>query len=158
MLALHLSFAANTVAGRSTGAMFDLSLRFVSGFYSGYATDTVRKKTLFPRSDVPAVDPATGRWSEPWYRVMQYIHDVKLGGTDAPTLPQIQSSVASVSDAAINASGSVAAITQFVETNAASQAAATEVLQAASVPGAAQIPPPVLTVPVTSTSRNEEAF
>jgi hypothetical protein len=146
---LRPTFRAVTVGPSVSTGSFNLALRFVSGVYSGGGgvQNTTRRKTLFPRRDVRFVDD-NGYITDQWHRHLQFMYEQKLGGDNAPSLPDVQTTVASVQTAAVAVSGQLSNVVQVVENNAAVQSAATEVLVATAAPGAAQIPPPVLTVPI----------
>lgn len=105
---------------------------------------TVKVKVLKPRSDVPLIDLRTGLISPQWDRWFSDVFDVRLGGALGPSLPQVQANVVETQAAS---SVAIAALTQSVEINAASTAAAIEVAQTNNTPGAEEIPPPVLVVP-----------
>lgn len=80
-----------------------------------------------------------------WYDVLNYVFNGQLGGIAGPTLSDITDTVSSSSSAAIDAQNAVSVVAQTVNANASTLAATVQVSQAAALPGAAQIHPPVYT-------------
>ena len=148
-LYLRPTFTTRAGQARQSSGQFVLTLRFVSGLYgaaASFRSSNSGPKSLLPRRDVDFLDE-NNKVSVQWYRFLQYQYEKRLGGDLAPSIPDVQTNVVAVQNAATVTATSISAITQVVETNAASAAAAIEVIQNTAAPGAPQIPAPVLTVP-----------
>jgi hypothetical protein len=142
-----------TSAGRSTGAVLYLSIRAVSGVYQTSVSSTQSRPNdvaWLPSAQTPfgfvtingqrypmTPDPA-------WYRAFQHVFEVKIGGRFAPSLPDVVTTVETAQAAAVQNSQQVGALTQQSQANAESLSVARQVLQNNALPGAAQIPPVVL--------------
>ena len=134
----------------SSGAVLFLTIRGVSGVYQqgvGNGTSRPNDVAWLPSAQTPigrakpdgsvVMDPA-------WYRAFQHLFEVKLGGRSAPSLPDVVTTVESTQAAAVQSEQQVGALTQQSQANAESLNVARQVLQNNALPGAAQIPPVVL--------------
>ena len=134
----------------SSGAVLFLTIRGVSGAYQqgvGNGTSRPNDVAWLPSAQTPigrakpdgsvVMDPA-------WYRAFQHLFEVKLGGRAAPSLPDVVTTVESTQAAAVQSGQQVGALTQQSQANAESLNVARQVLQNNALPGAAQIPPVVL--------------
>ena len=134
----------------SRGAVLFLTIRGVSGVYQqgvGNGTSRPNDVAWLPSAQTPigrakpdgsvVMDPA-------WYRAFQHLFEVKLGGRSAPSLPDVVTTVESTQAAAVQSEQQVGALTQQSQANAESLNVARQVLQNNALPGAAQIPPVVL--------------
>ena len=134
----------------SSGAVLFLTIRGVSGVYQqgvGNGTSRPNDVAWLPSAQTPiglakpdgsvVMDPA-------WYRAFQHLFEVKLGGRSAPSLPDVVTTVETTQAAAVQSGQQVGALTQQSQANAESLNVARQVLQNNALPGAAQIPPVVL--------------
>jgi hypothetical protein len=107
-----------------------------------------RIKYQLPSIRVPfgdVQDDGTVLVRKDWYDVMNYVFNGQLGGINGPTLSDITTTVSSSSTAAIDAQNAVSVVAQTVNANATALQATVQVSQAASLPGATQIPHPIFT-------------
>lgn len=136
-----------TVANRQTGGVIAVALRALTGIFSaGASFDNSSEnglKAWLPPPRVAVVDLKTGLMTPEWYRFFRYIVEDRLGGPSAPSIGDVQTTVASVQDAVSTNVVSVAAITDAVNTNAASLQTTIEVSRQNSLVGATQISNPV---------------
>lgn len=139
--------ALTTSAHRSSGFVAYIPVRAVSGLYSSSlnASTTQTKKDWRPRKSV-AIGYVGGDRSKPvevddtWFQHFRYVGNNKLGGPNFPTLPVVASFVTQTQvDAQFSS-----AIDQFTTALAQSVAQMQEVVKAAGLAGAAQLPPVVL--------------
>lgn len=75
-----------------------------------------------------------------WYRFFSYLAEVKLGGVQSATLPDIQSTVVTAQEQASTAAAAAVGVQQQVVNNAEVLATVVEVAQNNSLSGASQIP------------------
>jgi len=109
---------------------------------SGLISSSVAK-TKLPQAQLPLgrVQPDGTVVMDPtWYRFLDYIANVQLGGVTGPTMGDLSATVDSTRSSAINAQNAVSVVAQTVNANAASLAATVQVSQTAALPGATQIP------------------
>lgn len=129
---------------RSTTANVDFALRLVSGLFSSSGvsngTNTTNLKSWLPSARVPVVT-STGIMTPEWYRFLQYLVEVVLGGASAPTVADVVTAVTTTTEGAVAATQAAQAVSQQADANAQALAAAVQVVQTASLPGASQIPP-----------------
>ena len=152
VLYLKPRIVSTDTPGRASGAVLYFSPRFVSGIFSdanGISTqnNATSAKAMLPGPRTPLgyvngdrrqpvyIDEAT------WYRLIDYIVNIKLGGVTAPTLTDVSSSITAVQDATTSIVSSVVSITEQTTNNAAALDTVKEVVQTAALPGATQIPP-----------------
>ena len=134
----------------SSGAVLFLTIRGVSGVYQqgvGNGTSRPNDVAWLPSAQTPigrakpdgsvVMDPA-------WYRAFQHLFEIKIGGRFAPSLPDVVTTVESTQAAAVQSEQQVGALTQQSQANAESLNVARQVLQNNALPGAAQIPPVVM--------------
>ncbi len=76
-----------------------------------------------------------------WYRLLDYVINTQLGGPTGPKMSDITATVDSTRTSAIAAQNAVSVVSQTVNANATTLAAAVQVSQTAALPGASQIPP-----------------
>ena len=76
-----------------------------------------------------------------WYRFLQYVAEIKLGGVNGPTLANVAADVVTAKSEASAAAIGQASIGQQVQANAQALAVTVEVAQTNSLAGADQIPP-----------------
>ena len=143
---------AAEVPGRTSGAVLYFSPRLVSGIFAdanGVSTQNsaTSAKAMLPGPRTP-IGYVNGDRSKPvyideatWYRLVDYIVNIKLGGVTAPTLTDVSNSITSVQDATTSIVNSVVSITEQTTNNAAALDTVKEVVQTADLPGATQIPP-----------------
>ncbi len=84
-----------------------------------------------------------------WYRFLDFVANVQLGGPNAPTVADLNTATISTRDQAISAQTSVAAVGNQVNANAQALGAVVQVAQTNSLSGATQIPPVSYTPPKT---------
>lgn len=138
-----------TSAARTTGAVSYLPLRAVSGVFQTGVGATTRQNDVqwLPGAQTPigrvrpdglvTIDPV-------WYRALQHIFEVRLGGRAAPTLPDVITTVETTQAAAVQSGQQVSALTQQSQANAESLSVVRQVVQNNSLTGSDQIPPVVL--------------
>lgn len=142
--------AAASSAARSSGAVVYLPHREVSGVYQtgvGRASARPNDVAWLPNAQTPigrvkpdgrvVMDPA-------WYRALQHIFEVRLGGRAAPSLPDVVTTVETTQAAAVQSGQQVSALTQQSQANAESLNVVRQVVQNNALTGAAQIPPVVM--------------
>lgn len=134
-------------AGRRTGGVFAVALRSLTGIFSagaGFDNSSAQSlKSWLPPPRVAVVNPDNGLMTPEWYRFFRYIAEDRLGGASAPSIADVQTTVATVRDAVSTNVISVSAITDAVNANAQSLNTAIAVSQQNSLTGATQIPPAV---------------
>ena len=142
------------MAGTTTATLY-LFVRSVSGRYTGAgitaSTNSRNLKTMLPSASSP-IGYATVQGQRVailiddvfWYSFFRYVTQTVLGGPTAPTLTDVTEAVTVAQVQAIAVSAVTAGLTQQAIANAGSLAAVVQSVQAAGLPGAAQIPPVVL--------------
>lgn len=75
-----------------------------------------------------------------WYRFFNTVANVKLGGINGATVPDVASTVTATIETAAAAEAQVAAVTQQVQTNAEAAYVMRNVIKQASLAGSDQIP------------------
>ncbi|MES2958516.1 MAG: hypothetical protein V4792_10020 [Pseudomonadota bacterium] len=141
--------AVLTVAHGVTGAVSFVALRTSSGIYSSRGVNASRNlrnlKSVLPDISVPI--SLDGRMINPeWYRAFRYVWDTFLNVINGPTLPDVVETITLGQVQSIVSSSIAAALEQQAAANAQSIASMREVVQAAALPGATQIPPAQLNV------------
>lgn len=144
--------AATYIPARSTSALTYLTPRVLSGLWTASgvsaSADLANLRAWLPPQRTPFAWVTVGGQRLPvyidattWYRFFQFVADVRLGGADGATIPDIVAAVvSSLSQSATTAA--VASITaQQTQANAEALAATVQVVQTASLPGSTQIPP-----------------
>lgn len=130
-------------AGRRTGALLHIATRFVSGLYSetgvSPSTDQTNLKAWLPSRHIKVLN-VDGTMSDPWYRFFHYLANIKLGGPNSATLPDIETTVTTAQSQAATVAATTAGLTQQVAQNAESLAATVEVAESNALAGATQIP------------------
>ncbi len=132
--------AATATANLQCGAL-ESANNYAGG--SGLISSNVAK-TRLPQAQLPLgrVQPDGTVLMDPtWYRFLDYIANVQLGGITGPTLGDISTTVDSTRSSAIAAQTSVSQVAQTVNANASTLAATVQVAQTSALPGATQIPP-----------------
>lgn len=140
-------------AGRSTGAVLYVPIRTTSGIYQVGVSETVRGKQLqwLPSAQTPLGYVIVNGKRLPvmmdertWYRAMDHLFEIKLGGRFAPSLPDVTATVETTQAAAVQSGQQVVALTQQTQANAEVLSVAREVIVNNALVGAAQIPRVVL--------------
>lgn len=151
-------WSANLSANGRSGAVLFVPLRLLAGIYQAQgivpARNTRNLKKTLPHSSVP-VGSFTGsdgktvqvQINQFWYAFFYDVINRILGGPNGSTLPDVISSVSIVQNQGANVATQQAALTQMAVSNAATAAAAVQVVQQAALPGATQIPAAVTSVP-----------
>lgn len=134
---------------RSSGAVVYFAHREVSGLYQTGVGMTTRANEVawLPSAQTPigharpdgrvVMDPA-------WYRALQHLFEIRLGGRGAPSLPDVITTVETTQAAAVQSGQQVTALTQQSQANAESLSVVRQVAQNNGLAGADQIPPVVL--------------
>lgn len=141
---------AGSSAGRSSGALVYIPHREIAGMYqTGVATATARPNDVawLPSAQTPigrAKPDGTVVMDPAWYRALQHLFEIRLGGRAAPSLPDVITTVETTQAAAVQSSQQVTALTQQSQANAESLAVVRQVAQNNGLTGADQIPPVVL--------------
>jgi hypothetical protein len=124
------SYTCTTIAGAEMAA---------ANVAWGGSTAKRARVNWLPGAHVPVLD-GSGRMSPPWYRFFQEIAENRLGGIDAPTVPEVvtttvqtQSQVIGVQTGIQSMGQQVSAITDTVNTQ-------TQVAQNSNLSGSSQIP------------------
>ena len=138
---------AGASAGHSTGAVSFFSVRAVSGLWSTVgvqaSADTRGALTWLPRESEPlgiVNKDGTVRISPYWYRFFNTVANVKLGGIDGDTLPDVSATVTATIETAAAAEAQVSVLAQQTQTNAESLYVVRNVVKQASLAGSDQIP------------------
>ena len=142
------------IAARSTGAVMYLPIRVVSGVYqTGVSSTQSRPNDVawLPSAQTPLGFVTVNGQRLPvmvdtlsWYRFMDHLAEVRLGGRSAPSLPDVVTTVENTQAAAVQSGQQVSALTQQGQANAESLNVVRQVVQNNALTGAAQIPPVVL--------------
>ena len=136
--------AAALTVNFKTAAIAYIALRLTSGIFGSGGSVTTQDNAASLKAWLPSqrtpVTQADGTMAPAWYRFFDYLVNQKLGGAQAPTITDMSTSVASAQAAVTSQVATVAAIDAKTVQNASALAATVEVLKAAAVPGAAQIP------------------
>ena len=116
----------------ATGAIVYLPLRAVSGLWSGGVTaadDYTDLKAWLPPARQPIAYEDRGRLlvNPTWYRFFWFLCEVKLGGIDGPTVPDVSAAVDATVATSSTASATANAVAQQASQNAASLAATVDV-------------------------------
>jgi hypothetical protein len=150
LLYVKPQMVASGTGARTSAALMFASARLVSGAYTPNIKDTSsRQQAWRPRAGSPIGYVIVGGQKlavMPDNALMQWLDTLadRLGGPSGVRLPDVVTTVEQSQVTAAENSQRTQAIAQQAAANAASLAAAREVLQNAGVPGADQIPPPVL--------------
>jgi hypothetical protein len=125
--------------------------RGVSGIFTeggGVSTQSIAAsaKAMLPTPATP-IGYVNGDRTKPvyidagtWYRLLDFIINVKLGGVAAPSVTDIASTITSVQEAVTTTVTTVNSVTETVVQNAAALDTVREVAQNNSLSGASQIP------------------
>ena len=134
---------------RSSGAVVYFPHREVSGTYQVGVSNAQRPNEIawLPSAQTPlgqvrpdgrvTIDPA-------WYRALQHLFEIRLGGRSAPSLPDVVTTVETTQAAAVQSGQQVTALTLQSQANAESLSVVRQVAQNNGLAGADQIPPVVL--------------
>ena len=140
-------YAIAATGGRSTGAQFYVSVRAVSGLWptAGVqaSSDTRGALTWLPRESEPLgrVNKDGGVTISPyWYRFFNTVANVKLGGIEGATVPDVASTVTATIEIAAAAEAQSASVAQQVQTNAEAAYVMRNVIKQAALAGSDQIP------------------
>ena len=138
---------AGASAGHSTGAVSFFSVRAVSGLWSTVgvqaSADTRGALTWLPRESEPlgiVNKDGTVRISPYWYRFFNTVANVKLGGIEGATVPDVASTVTATIEIAAAAEAQSASVAQQVQTNAEAAYVMRNVIKQAALAGSDQIP------------------
>lgn len=138
---------------RSSGAVVYFAHREVSGLYQTGVGMTTRANEVawLPSAQTPVgwvtingvrypvnIDPLS------WYRALEHLFEIRLGGRGAPSLPDVVTTVETTQAAAVQSGQQVTALTQQSQANAESLSVVRQVAQNNGLAGADQIPPVVL--------------
>lgn len=139
--------SASVLIEFSTGAVFYIPFRFVSGVYqSGIVSTSSRATSWLPAPTTPlGYVNAQGQVIvyPVWRQFLEALSD-RLGGAEGPRVPDVATSVLTTQAAAIQATAQVAAVAQQSQANAEALAATVEVVTNNALVGAEQIPDVVL--------------
>lgn len=137
-------------SARSSAALMYSSARVLSGVYTPQVKSTsARRDAWRPRTGLPIGHVVMNGQKLPvvldaaFSRYLDTLED-RLGGINGQRLPDVVTTVEAAQTSSAEAAQRTQAIAQQAAANAATLAAAREVLQNAGVPGSDQIPPPVL--------------
>jgi hypothetical protein len=127
-----------------------VSVRGLSGVYQTGVSNTAARPNdvaWLPSAQTPigrakpdgsvVMDPA-------WYRALQHLFEVRMGGRAAPSLPDVITTVETTQAAAVQSGQQVTALTQQSQANAEALSVVVQVAQNNSLTGADQIPPVIL--------------
>lgn len=141
---------SGVVSARSTGAVLYVPLRMVAGVYQTGVVDSADRRmsdAWLPSANVPIgwVNVDGKRLPvhidvHSWYRFLNTVAEVKLGGFTGNTVPDVVTAVETTQTAAVSASRLVAAVASQAQTNAEALDAARQVIVNNSLTGASQIP------------------
>lgn len=141
---------AAATAGHATGAVSYFSVRAVSGLWStagvAASADTRGALTWLPHSRHPIGWVTIGGKRYPvevdpfYYRHLHTVAEVKLGGVDGDTLPDVAATVTAAISTAAAAEAQVSALTQKTQTNAEALSATIAVARRNALNGSDQIP------------------
>jgi len=147
---MYLRLYGSASSQTKTGGVMFVSIRALSGVYqTGVSSTQSRPNDVawLPSAQTPigrvkpdgqvVMDPA-------WYRALQHLFEIKVGGRFAPSLPDVVATVESTQAAAVQNGQQVGALTQQSQANAESLNVVRQVVQNNALVGAAQIPPVVL--------------
>ncbi len=139
--------SATVSAARATGAVVYLLPRAVSGLWTASdvtaSADLANLRAWLPpqRQPIANVNGTPVYMDQTWYRFFQFVSEIKLGGAEGQTIPDIVASVVAALSASATTSAAVAITSQQTQANAEALAATVQVVQTAAIPGADQIPP-----------------
>lgn len=139
----------------SSSAVVYFSPRMVSGLLTQSGVSVSDQSKLI--AWLPSAQQAMGwvtidgkrhrvEWEPVVYKFLQFVANVKLGGPNAATLPDVILSVDTSIENAAEAVSQVNAVAQQAQANAEALAATVDVIRTDGIPGADQIPDVVLTV------------
>lgn len=131
--------------------------RFFAGIYSSQRVgrfDSRDRKNSLPHSSVPIGFVTVNGKKLPveidrdtWYLFISDLINRRLGGSNAPTIPDIVNALLAMQGQGSAVATQTAALSQVVMANSAATSAAVEVIQSAAIPGSAQIPVVVTSPP-----------
>jgi hypothetical protein len=143
-----------TSSARPTGAALYISPRFVSSLYS--ATSVTASSDLSnQRPNLPPARSPVGwvtvdgkrlpvEFDAQFWNFLRFQHEVKLGGMNGATLPDVVTTVETTQAQSATTSQTVVAVAQQAQANAESLDVARQVLRNSTLTGADQIPPVAL--------------
>lgn len=107
------------------------------------------KLDWLPRADEVWIDPKTGRPSRRFYQFLREIAEVRLGGVQGKSVPQVQTDVVNTQAEVAATTTFAAQVNQYAQGVAAVAAATTAVAQDSGLAGSESIPevPPAPTRP-----------
>lgn len=133
-----------------SGAVFYIPVRMVSGLWSTAGiTASANLENLqawLPPRRQPMGWVTIGGvrhpvdWDDTVYRFLQFVSEVKLGGQNGPTLPDVVTTVTDTQATAAAASAGVTELAQQTTANAEALAATVQVVTTNALTGASQIP------------------
>lgn len=141
---------ATETPARTTGAVLYIPARLVAGVYQTGVVDSASRRlsdSWLPAAGVPIGWVTVDGKRLPvhidvhsWYRFLNTVAEVKLGGFSGNTVPDVVAAVETTQTAAVSASRLVAAVASQTQTNAEALDAARQVIVNNSLTGASQIP------------------
>jgi len=139
-----------TSAARSSGAVVYVSPRLVSGLYSAItvtaSSDLSNKRPNLPpaRSPVGWVTIDGQRlpveFDAQFWNFLRFQHEIKLGGMNGATLPDVVTTVETTQASAATTSQAVLAVAQQTQANAEALSVTKQVVKLNGLTGADQIP------------------
>lgn len=136
-------------AGTASAALLCGALESANNYAGGSGLLSANlAKTKLPQAQLPlgrVMADGTVLIDPTWYRFLDYIANVQLGGPTGPTMGDISSTLGSTRNSAISAENAVSVVAQTVNANASSLAATVQVAQTNNLSGSTQIPKPVYT-------------
>lgn len=142
-------------AGRVTGALLDFALRDSTGqFTSGGGIDSTlnlrNKRAMLPSRSVPLTD-ANGVIDQGWWNFFSFLNGTFLRARIGPTMLDLENAITTAQAQSVTTEAASASALQMAANNAQALQAMREVVVAAAIPNAVQIPAPQLAPQVTST-------
>lgn len=127
----------------TTGAVFYFSPRLVSGLFTQPGVSTLDLSNLIPwlppvNHPIGSVQGTKVMIDPAWWRFFRFVADVKLGGPNGATLPEVVSTVESGIADSTAVAATVEAVSQVVNNNALALKTTVEANIDFGIPGADQ--------------------
>jgi hypothetical protein len=141
-LSIGLRAAALSLNSRSrTGAIrFGILVAGTSPAWAGRAGNRPKVDWL-PPAHISWFDPQTGRPNPVFFQFIREIAEVRLGGVNGTTVPQVQTTVAQTQAEVVATQSYATAVGTYAQGVAATATATAQVAQSNSLTGAGSIPP-----------------
>lgn len=140
-ISIGLRAAANSLNSRSrTGAIrFGILVAGTSPAWAGRAANR-EKVDWLPPAHIPWFDPKTGIPTRVFFQFIREIAEVRLGGINGTTVPQVQTTVSQTQAEVIATQGYATQVGAYAQGVAATATATAEVAQNNGLSGAGSIP------------------